>query len=146
MRTARRFVYDESGMTMALAVIMIVLIGVMGAGLLTFVMKDLSTVTQENTGQKALGIADAGVAAAKSQLLSDCSTNTNCKDHYDDTTAGVVGAQDILWSDVRGGLTLNNLDGDGNTSDCVKVQISATGTYDFKVTSTGYYHSGTAGS
>ena len=34
----RRFARDESGITMAVTVFMVVLIGVMGAGLLTFVM------------------------------------------------------------------------------------------------------------
>ena len=41
MRAARRFVGDESGMTLAIAMIMIVLIGAMGAGLLAFVNRDL---------------------------------------------------------------------------------------------------------
>src|ERR671920_778812 len=64
----RRFVDDESGMTMALAVIMIALIGVMGAGLLTFVSRDLNTVLEANQGQPAQEMADAGVAAAKRHL------------------------------------------------------------------------------
>ena len=64
----RRFVDDESGMTMALAVIMIALIGVMGAGLLTFVSRDLNTVLEANQGQQAQEMADAGVAAAKRHL------------------------------------------------------------------------------
>ena len=51
MKTARRFVDDESGMTMALAIMMILLIGVMGAGLLTFVSRDLNTVIEENRGR-----------------------------------------------------------------------------------------------
>lgn len=41
MRTVRRFVKEESGMTMGLAVIMILLLGVMGAGLLTFVSREV---------------------------------------------------------------------------------------------------------
>ena len=73
MRTVRRFVNDESGMTMALAIMMIVLIGVMGAGLLTFVSRDLNTVVEENRGQRAFEVADAGIGAAKRQLSSDCS-------------------------------------------------------------------------
>ena len=75
MRTARRLVKDESGMTMALAVIMIVLIGVMGAGLLTFVSRDLNTVIEENRGQRAFEVADAGIAAAKRQLASNVVQN-----------------------------------------------------------------------
>src|SRR5687767_5489907 len=64
----RRFVYDESGMTMALAVIMIALIGVMGAGLLTFVSRDLNSVIEVNAGQRAQETANAGLEAAKYQL------------------------------------------------------------------------------
>ena len=64
----RRFVEDESGMTMALSVIMIVLIGVMGAGLLTFVSRDLESVIEVNQGQRAHEMANAGLEAAKYQL------------------------------------------------------------------------------
>ena len=102
MRAVRRFVDDESGMTLVLAIIMIVLIGAMGAGLLAFVNRDFLTVAQENRGQKAFEMADAGVAAAKRQLLSDCGSNASCKDHYDDTAAGVVGNQDLQWSRREG--------------------------------------------
>jgi hypothetical protein len=38
----------ESGVALGLAVIMILLIGVMGAGLLTFVWSDLETVVEVN--------------------------------------------------------------------------------------------------
>ena len=102
MITARRFVKDESGMTLALAVIMIVLIGVMGAGLLTFVMKDLNTVVEENRGQRAFEVAEAGIGAAKRQLASSV-----VRTDYD----GV--SPDIQWSKAQGGLRLNDLDGDG---------------------------------
>ena len=77
----RRFVRDESGMTMGLTVIMIMLIGVMGAGLLTFVMRDLQAVVEVNQGQRALDIADAGVQAAKSHLRVD-----SFRQHYDTVT------------------------------------------------------------
>lgn len=66
-----RLARDESGMTMGLTVIMVVLIGVMGAGLLVFVQRDLSAVVEVNQGQRAFGMADAGVQAAKPQLLRD---------------------------------------------------------------------------
>ncbi len=69
MRTARRFVKDESGITMALAIIMIVLIGVMGAGLLTFVSRDLNTVIEENRGQRAFEMADAGIDGRQTPAL-----------------------------------------------------------------------------
>lgn len=144
MRTARRFVNDESGMTMALAIMMIVLLGVMGAGLLTFVSRDLNTVTEENRGQRAFEMADAGIGAAKRQLFSDCGSNTNCKDNYNDTSPTVfVGTEDKRWSKAKGGLTLNNLDGVTGTTDSAKVEIQFTGSganpYNFTVTSTGDY-------
>lgn len=66
-----RFKRDESGMTMALVVVMIVLIGVMGAGLLTFVQRDLENVIEVNRGQKAVEVADVGVQAAKRQLIAN---------------------------------------------------------------------------
>jgi hypothetical protein len=62
---------DETGVAMGLAVMMIVLIGVMGAGLLVFVRNDLDAVVEVNRGQRAMDIADAGVQAAKAQLLAD---------------------------------------------------------------------------
>ena len=78
----RRLVRDESGMTMGLTVIMVLLIGVMGAGLLTFVRSDLQSVVEVNRGQKALDIADAGVQAAKSHLRVD-----SFREHYDTNRA-----------------------------------------------------------
>lgn len=66
----RRFLHDESGMTMALTVIMIVLIGVMGAGLLVFVNRDLESVIEVNRGQLAQEAADAGVESAKRHLAT----------------------------------------------------------------------------
>ncbi len=74
----RKLVRDESGMTMGLVVIVMVLIGVMGAGLLTFVQRDLNSVVETNRGQKALEIADAGVQAAKAHLRQD-----SFRQHYD---------------------------------------------------------------
>jgi hypothetical protein len=137
MGTARRLVSDESGMTLALAMMMIVLIGVMGAGLLTFVSKDLNTVIEENRGQRALELGDAGVGAAKRQLTSDCGSNADCAKHYDSVTTDVA---DLQWSTMNSGLTLNDLDGVGGTPDSVNVKIAtAPGTFAFTVTSTGFY-------
>src|SRR5687767_853706 len=120
MTTTRRFVKDESGMVMVLAIIMIVLLGVMGAGLLTFADRDLNTVAEQNRGQSAFEVADAGVGVAKRQLTSDCDGNINCVDHYDDFgPADQEGPEDIKWSWVKGGVTLNNLDGVATTVDSV---------------------------
>lgn len=58
-------------MTMGLTVIMIVVIGVMGAGLLTFVATDLESVVEVNQGQRALEMADIGIGVAKRQLTVD---------------------------------------------------------------------------
>jgi hypothetical protein len=53
---------------MALVVLMIVLIGVMGAGLLTFVSRDLESVVEVNQGQRAQEIADVGGDVARRHL------------------------------------------------------------------------------
>jgi hypothetical protein len=66
-----RLVREEAGMTMGLVVIMLVLIGVMGAGLLTFVQRDLEAVLAVNEGQQALAVADAGIEAARAQLAQN---------------------------------------------------------------------------
>lgn len=74
----KRLLRDESGVALGLAIIMIVLIGVMGAGLLVFVQSDLKAVVEVNQGQKALELADAGIQAARTQQLSDV-----VRKHYD---------------------------------------------------------------
>ena len=90
----RRLVRDESGMTMGLTVIMIVLIGVMGAGLLTFVQNDLSSVIESNQGQTAFNLADAGTQAAKRHLLVDASAF-----NYDGNSAtGTAPGGESPWS------------------------------------------------
>ena len=62
---------DESGLALALAVIVVVLVGVLGAGLLAFVQRDLEAVIKINQGQRAFEIAEAGVQVAKQHLLLD---------------------------------------------------------------------------
>jgi hypothetical protein len=86
----RRLLNNESGVALGLAVIMIVLIGVMGAGLLTFVRTDLEAVVEVNQGQRALGLADAGVQAARRQLRSDAEPG-----HYDSNAA-----ENVEWAYV----------------------------------------------
>jgi hypothetical protein len=136
--TVRRFVSDESGMTLVMAMIMIVLMGVMGAGLLTFVMRDLNTVIEENRGQRAFQVADAGIEAAKHQLASNVVTTD-----YDDPIANPLApVDDIQWSAAAGGVTLNDLDDDDDvaTADSVNVKIKyRTATTDFRVISEGTY-------
>jgi Tfp pilus assembly protein PilX len=65
----KRLVRDESGVALALAIILIVLVGVMGAGLLAFVQSNLRGTVEANQGRKALEIADAGTHAARQHLL-----------------------------------------------------------------------------
>ena len=140
MRTARRFVNDEYGVALPLAMILIILIGVMGAGLLTFTSRDLNTAIEENRGQRAFEMADAGIESARRQLTSDCIGNNTCMIHYNDDAAG---GDDLQWSIAKGGLTLNNLDGIATTADSVNVTIdyieSQVTTNDYKVISTGTY-------
>src|SRR5215203_2692594 len=119
MRTLRQLAKDETGMTLALAVIMTVLLGVMGAGLLTFVMRDLNTVIEENRGQRAFEVADAGIGAAKQQLASGVD-RTKYNDPIMDPLAP---GDDIEWSAAAGGLTLTDLDEDAPTPDSVTVTI-----------------------
>ncbi|CAN5782516.1 hypothetical protein BH18ACT11_BH18ACT11_15530 [soil metagenome] len=135
MRTARRFVKDESGITLALAIMMILLLGVMGAGLLTFVSRDLNIVVEENKGQRAFEVADAGIEAAKRQLASGVDWTK-----YDDASP----SDNVQWAKTRGGLTLNDLDGDATTPDSVTVTIQHNGTAGesdefMRVVSTGTY-------
>lgn len=96
-----RFVKDESGMTMALAIITMALVGVMGAGLLTFVVGDLSTVVEVNRGQKAFELADSGIRAGRQQL------DRQPKPFFYD---GLL-LDDVQWSKSKGGWTINSDDG-----------------------------------
>jgi Tfp pilus assembly protein PilX len=65
-------------MTMVLAIMTMVLVGVMGAGLLTFVVTDLGAVVEANQGERAFEMADAGMRTAELQLTSDSDSS-----HYD---------------------------------------------------------------
>jgi hypothetical protein len=120
--TVRRVVKDESGMTLGLAMMMILLMSVMGAGLLTFVSRDLNVLLEDNRAQRAFEVADAGVGAAGRQLAANV-----VREDYDGDGAGNCGADDIQWSALRcddpDGLTLNDLDGDGDPKDSVTVTI-----------------------
>src|SRR5215210_6080277 len=100
----QRLVKDESGMALALAVMMIVLIGVMGAGLLVFVRNDLEAVVEVNQGQRAFETADAGVQVARRQLLTDATANTTANVYDNNVVNG-----DSPWSAYSGGkdLTFN---------------------------------------
>lgn len=112
MKLAQRVVREESGMAMALAVIMIALFSVMGAGLLIFATTDLGIVVESNQGQRAFEMADAGVAAAKQQIMDVSSSEA-----YDGDADS-----ESQWSESEGGVTLENL---SSTNDAVTVTIKS---------------------
>ena len=66
-----RLLREERGMALGLAVIVVVIVGVMGAGLLTFVATDLEAVVAVNRGEQAFELAEAGIEVAKAHLASD---------------------------------------------------------------------------
>jgi hypothetical protein len=101
-----RLRWDESGVALGLAVIMVVLVGAMGAGLLTFVRSDLEAVVEVNQGQRALSLADAGVQAARRQLRSDAEPN-----HYDSDATGNVEWAHVAPAGGTAGKTLTLEDG-----------------------------------
>jgi type II secretory pathway component PulK len=58
-------------MALGLAIIVVVVIGVMGAGLLTFAATDLQAVVAVNRGEQAFELAEAGIEVAKAHLAND---------------------------------------------------------------------------
>jgi Tfp pilus assembly protein PilX len=69
----RRLLSEERGMALGLAIIVVVIVGVMGAGLLTFVASDLEAVVAVNRGEQAFELAEAGIEVAKAHLANDSS-------------------------------------------------------------------------
>ena len=69
----RRLLSEERGMALGLAIIVVVIVGVMGAGLLTFVASDLEAVVAVNRGEQAFELAEAGIEVAKAHLANDLS-------------------------------------------------------------------------
>lgn len=67
---------------MALAVIVVVLVGVLAAGFLAVVRSDLLSTISANQGQRAFDLADAGAQAAAARLRSDADP-----EHYDANTS-----------------------------------------------------------
>ncbi len=68
-----RLLCEERGMALGLAIIVVVIVGVMGAGLLTFVATDLEAVVAVNRGGQAFELAEAGIEVAKAHLANDSS-------------------------------------------------------------------------
>jgi len=69
----RRLLPEERGMALGLAIIVVVIVGVVGAGLLTFVATDLEAVVAVNRGEQAFELAEAGIEVAKAHLANDSS-------------------------------------------------------------------------
>jgi Tfp pilus assembly protein PilX len=66
-----RLIREERGMVLGLAIIVVVVIAVVGAGLLTLVSADLHAVLAINRGEQAFQMAEAGVEVAKAHLADD---------------------------------------------------------------------------
>ncbi len=109
----QRFSRDESGVAMGLAIMVMVIVGVMGAGLLVFVRSDLEAVIEVNQGQRAFDVADAGTHAAKQQLLGDKTPG-----NYDTEDAGCNFGEEGPdrtgedWSPGAGGVSRSVADGE----------------------------------
>jgi len=58
-------------MALGLAIIVVVIVCVMGAGLLTIATSDLQAVVQANRGEQAFELAEAGIEVAKVHLATD---------------------------------------------------------------------------
>ena len=110
---------DESGMALALAVIVVVLVGVLAAGFLAVVRGDLLSTISANHGQRALDLADAGVQAAATRLRSDPNP-----EHYDADPSGNTGWAYVTPDASRPGKTLV-LD-DGAATITIRYLIPAT--------------------
>lgn len=165
----KQFVKDETGIALPIAIMVMVLVGVMGAGLLVFVRNDLEAVVEVNRGQKAMEIAEAGVAAAKRQLVSDtvrrhydtdpandCTSGQRVGDDWSpvantsnaDCSATVADAPGVTknFADGRFTVTIQCYDQTGDATDiCAGISESAPGSETaaerryFKITSTGYF-------
>lgn len=97
--------HDESGVALGLAVMVVVVIGVMGAGLLVFVRNDLASVIRANQGQSAFYAADAGAEAAKRQLLGDASPARYDADNVSGACNSPLDAASPVSSEWVGGAT-----------------------------------------
>ena len=62
---------DESGVALGLAAVVVVLVGIMGAGLLAVVAADLQGMAEINRGRQAFEMAEAGVEVAKARLAEE---------------------------------------------------------------------------
>ncbi len=123
----KQLLRDESGVALGIAIMVMVIVGVMGAGLLVFVRNDLEAVIEVNQGQRAFDIADAGAQVAKQQILGnkvpahydvedptnpDCNTDANDPDDLIDTDNDIQRAPSgENWAPDGGGQTRSFADG-----------------------------------
>ncbi len=112
-----RVVKEETGVALGMAIVMVVLIGVMGAGLLTFVSRDLNAVVEANQGQRAFDLADAGVEAAKRELSANPNGN-----FYDG------GSDDSQWSYGKSGMNVRHPDLPDDSAN-VQIKYRSSGKY-----------------
>jgi type II secretory pathway component PulK len=68
-----RLLPEQRGMALGLAIIVVVIVGVMGAGLMTIVATDLEALVAVNRGEQAFELAEAGIEVAKAHLANDSS-------------------------------------------------------------------------
>jgi hypothetical protein len=66
-----RLAKDESGVALALAVMLVALTGALGAGLLTVVVTDLEATVEASRGQRTFEMAEAGVEVARARLAEE---------------------------------------------------------------------------
>ncbi|WP_119066750.1 hypothetical protein [Rubrobacter indicoceani] len=112
-RSGRAF-GDESGVALALAIIVMVVAGVMGAGLLLLVRNELEAGISSSNARRALYAADAGTQLAARHILSDPRTTS-----YDDAPGpgscrppdAAEDPEDSLWSHAEGGVARDVPDG-----------------------------------
>ena len=66
-----RLLPEQRGMALGLAIIVVVIVSVMGAGLMTIVATDLEALVAVNRGKQAFELAEAGIEVAKAHLAND---------------------------------------------------------------------------
>lgn len=103
--------HDESGVALGLAVMVVVVVGIMGAGLLVFVRNDLASAIRANQGQSAFYAADAGAEAAKRQLLGDASPASYDADNVSGLCNSTLDAANPVSSEWSGGAQRSFADG-----------------------------------
>ena len=116
---------------MALAIMMILLLGVMGAGLLTFVSRDLNVVVEQNRGQRAFEASRrrdrSSQAPVSLQRRQNSLRRRVLATAYRTTRTTSSGRHCFVMADldddISDGLTLNDLGDDGSTPDSVNVTI-----------------------